>query len=372
MRRAAVALRSRGRFDAANEAENWISAWGAGYLYDPHGQVEAMGEWIAELERALKVDSLGDRVRIRLQPERAWNLDLPEHATVGISDPSAGAEWELRLGSDVDPEKSRALVLESRAFADRSTAEAAALRLETALLLASVRLQYGFALSDRAPTPVITDAGFKATIPAGMQGFKETLGVTFYKTPPATLFLQIGSFRGSVKVRAGNFVEAVQKALVDVGEVDQRTRTAYELYASSRFENSSRSRFLLPVMSIEAMAQQAERPEVEREFIDTAVVCLQKSTLSSEAKEMLRNALLSLKTKSIASATQTLITGAVSRAAANEFKKMYKLRSRLVHGGESLDPSEINDASNRLEVTVKAILLKRLTTTPPDANSRPG
>jgi hypothetical protein len=364
LRRCVVALRKQGQFDAANTGEEWISAWRAGFFHDPHGQVEAMAAWNAELERAHRVDSLGDRVRLKLQPERAFNLDLEDHIGIKVVDPHVNGEWELRLAPERHAERSRALVLESRAFLDQPTAELAATRLEAALLLASVRLGYGFALTERTPPGVITNSGFALLVPIGMQGLKDELGITLFRTPPPAIFLGTGGFRATVTVRHTRMIAELQQALTDAVVLDERTRTAYELFASSRFENSSRSRFLLLVMAVEALVERSGRPQDEQGYLDEAIRALKTSALSVAARATMTQALSSLKAQSISSAAQAMIAGAISTPAAEAFKKLYGIRSRLVHGGLAISPGNLNDASNQLEPTVKALLLARLSRSP--------
>lgn len=358
--RCVVALRKQGQFEAANTGEEWIAAWKAGFFHDPHGQVEAMAAWNAELERAHRTDSLGDRVRIKLQPEQAFNLDLEDHVGIAFVDSHVNAQWELRLASERHPQRSRALVLESQALPDARAAEIAAGRLEAALLLASVRLGYGFALTERKPPVVITNAGFAMLVPTGMQGLSDALGITVFRTPPPTIFLGTGDFEGSVTVRHLRLVDELRQALVDASVLDERTRTSYELFASSRFENSSRSRFLLLVMAVEALVERSGRPADEQSYLNDAIQGLKTSGLSASARATMKQALTFLKTQSISSAAQALIANAVSAPAAKEFKKMYGIRSRLIHGGQTISPGKLNDASNQLEPTVKTLLLKKL------------
>jgi len=224
-------------------------------------------------------------------------------------------------------------------------------------------LGYGFALTERTPPGVITESGLALLVPTGMQGLKDELGITVFHTPPPAIFLG-ADFTASVSVRHTRMVTELQQALTDAGPLDERTRTAYELFASSRFENSSRSRFLLLVMAVEALVERSGRPQDEQDYLAQSVRELEASTLSVDAKATLRQALSSLKMQSISSAAQVMIAGAISAPAAEAFKKTYGIRSRLVHGGLAISPGKLSDASNQLEPTVKALLLARLSRSP--------
>lgn len=359
MRVAQRTVRRRGGHDAADEAENFVAAWHEGRIYQSHARPEALDEWLTAVNKELHVDAEGHRVRVRFQPEPAWNLALGED-TLAIHDVVTGAVWELRLARDESAGRSKAVVVDSSAFIDRATAELAAARLEAALLKTSVQIGYGFALSHRIPPSVITEHGFRHFLPDGIRGFKDDLGVTVYEAPPATVFLHMSEMNVSVSAAAENFRQALQNAVGTVAAIEDRLRTAYELFSSSRFENSSRARFLLLVMAVEAMIDRADRPDNEATFVARLIELVDGEPFSDQAKAALAAGLRELKRKSIGASASAQIAKEVSAEAAAAFKKMYGLRSRLVHGGKPVAPSDLNDASNKLEPIVKAMLSRRL------------
>ena len=65
--------------------------------------------------------------------------------------------------------------------------------------------------------------------------------------------------------------------------------------------------------------------------------------------------------QSIAAGAAAQITKDVSADTARGFRRMYGLRSRLVHGGKAVIASELSNAGNELEPIVKTMLLRRLT-----------
>lgn len=361
LHRTIAALRQRGLFDAADEAENFVAAAEAGRVYEPRGRPDAMAEWQSEVEKELHIDSTGHRARVRLELERTWKINLGDDEHLAIADAASGTRWDLRLARDQSPERGRVIILESAAFPDAASAERAARRIEAAVLAVSVRRGFGVALSDRLPPGVITKYGLQAFLPDGIRGIQDRLGVTVYETPPPTVFISMGHPTVSVSTPGKDVVTSFEASLAGVVEVDESTRTAYELFASSRFENSSRARFLLLVMAVEAMTERLERPPAEVAFVDGMLKHLAESPIPPEARSALENALTGLKTQSIRAATAAQIAKDVSAEAASAFRKLYGLRSRLVHGGKAVVASELSNAGNKLEPIVKAMLLKRLT-----------
>jgi hypothetical protein len=361
IRRAIVWVRKQGEFDSADAAENFIAEWKSGRIYEPRSNPEVLGPFNREVERLLHIDSTGTRARLRFQPERAWHIKLGDDR-VTVEDVAASATWELRLTQSLAAGESPAVIVTSKAFPDRDAAERALSRLEHALLVTSLQSGYGFSFSERVPPTVITEHGLKAFVPETVRALQDDLGEVIFETPPPTLFLHVGRPSLTVGVNPSIFLDRLNAALQAAQQVEDRTRTAYELFASSRFENSSRARFLLLVMAVEAMLDRENRPQTQIDFLVPIVEQVQAMSKSDAAWTLLANGLGELKRESIASAAARQITAVVSAEAASDFKKAYGLRSRLVHGGKRAEPGELNDTSNKLEPTVKALLLWRLTT----------
>jgi len=281
-----------------------------------------------------------------------------------ISDSDTGTCWELRYLPNQDSEEGDSFIVESSVFPDRSSAELACKKMEAAILVVSLNRGFGVALNERQPSTVITEYGLNTLFPPGIRAIQDKLGTTIFETPPATVFVAAGSMKLSVGTPAKQLVAPFEAAIRADVEIDDRTRTAYELFTSSRFENSSRARFLLLIMAIEAMIERVDRPLDERIFLDGAINSLKASEVPADSKQTLANGLRGLKKQSISTAARATIAQKISAEAALDFRAMYDLRSRLVHGGKSLDPSEVCDASNKLEPTVKTMLLKRLSAHP--------
>lgn len=364
--RAVQNLRREGLFDAADEGANVLQAIAAGHANPTRGRPEALAHLDAALKKLLRVDETGHRARIRFDLEPSWSTDLSLHEVVSLKDVEIGVLWELRLLED--SRERRAVVLESSAVGDQSAARRAAARMLSAVMATSIERGFGVSLSDRRPPALFFKSGLEMFGLKGAQNLPDALGVMFFETPPPTVFLTPPRFVGSVRTPVSLLVEHLESSFKIAGElgVEETIQTAYELFSSSRFENSSRSRFLLLVMAIEAMTEPQERPADESAFIESTLKELARSSLSTEKKGMLRNAIGNLKKQSIGSAARNQIAREVSQEKGSEFRHVYALRSRLVHGGEPVPAGELNEAVNNLEPTVKAMLLRRLTRRSPD------
>ena len=137
------------------------------------------------------------------------------------------------------------------------------------LLLATLKHGYAMLIQARRPLPVVTNDGMAYY--RQLHGDCDTLycdqpGLTVYEVRGRTRFINVQLPGLQAVTPFANFVkkwtdEAPPRLL-------RRYLLAYELYASSRFEVSSRTRFLLLVMAVETLAQQVDRAADEQAVIE--------------------------------------------------------------------------------------------------------
>jgi hypothetical protein len=131
---------------------------------------------------------------------------------------------------------------------------------------------------------------------------------------------------------------------------------------SSRFENSSRARFLLLVMAVEALAEQPRRSKAELDLIETLLVAITIAELSEDQRAALLSGVGMLKRVSIGHACRMYLTrsaeaGIVTDTEAVErFTRCYKIRGRIVHGGTTPSPAQLTKESNAMETTIRELL----------------
>lgn len=165
---------------------------------------------------------------------------------------------------------------------------------------------------------------------------------------------------GSIAMDFSSFVDEL--TLNTSSNISRRNLIAYELYASSRFELSSRARFLLLVMAIESLVIQAKRAEDEQELISHLLEIVGASTLDEIRRTALMNGLQTFRKVSIGESCRSLISEAVKAGvvedtdAANHFRNCYRIRGKIVHSGKTPSPSALSDESNRLEKTVRQLI----------------
>lgn len=231
------------------------------------------------------------------------------------------------------------------------------------LLQTTLRLGFAVLLQPRKPGGLITQYGMEW---AGQQFpdietmYRDNLGLTVFEEKGETRFLSMGNIGISVTTKFNGFVD--EWITETHANLSRRNLIAYELYASSRFESSSRARFLLLVMAVESLAIQKERPPEERVLIAEFVEKVAASDLSEIRRTTLSDGLRILLNASIGESCRNLIDLALKdgvvkdHAAGTHFRNCYRIRSQIVHSGKTPSPSELTNQSNRLEITVRELV----------------
>ena len=239
---------------------------------------------------------------------------------------------------------------------------------EAALIgLLQVSLKSGFAvtLQPRLPPPVITVAGLEMAAKQFNVDtvYRDRLGVVVYQERGTTKFASIGTPSISV---TSTFTGVVGGWVGQPGQVTRRALIAYDLYASSRSESSSRARFLLLVMAVEALAKQSARPEAERTLVQQLIGVVKGSSLPDARRELLAGGLRILLNNSISESCRELLRDAQAEGvladqdALDFFRDCYRIRGKIVHSGVTPTPSELTTHSNRLEEIVRKLIEREL------------
>lgn len=231
------------------------------------------------------------------------------------------------------------------------------------LLVMTLRNGFAIQLQPRKPPPMITQYGMEwvAQQFGGIDTiYRDRLGISIFEERGCTRFASLGSPTISVSSKLTPFISEWNCAVET--SISLRNLIAYELYASSRFETSSRARFLLLVMAIEALGCQIERPEEELLIIDKLLEQVRMTELADPRRKALMDGIRDLKKVSIGETCRRLIGRAIDCAAVTDpdatshFRDCYRIRGKIVHGGKTPPPSQLSNESNRLEKTVRELI----------------
>jgi hypothetical protein len=301
------------------------------------------------------------RIRWRFDPGRTLqNFDQPlaaELPTVGVC--------ELKIVGDRAGDVGQDLALKSGPFDSEAAARVAGEKAIVALLLTSLRSGYAVSIQPRAPTGVVTNAGKKFFAERlGLDTvYDDSYGLTVFEEVGRTRFVSAGGMRGVVGQPASVFIAAWSAAFLTAAPCNERVLLSYDLFASSRFENSSRARFLLLVMAIEALVEQSPRSDAERGVIDRLVAAIEAADLPPDRSAPLKSGVGRLKYESVGHACRTFLRRSIAARiltdsdADGHFTQCYQLRGRMVHRGLTPSISELTNYSNRMETTVRELLI---------------
>lgn len=303
------------------------------------------------------------RYRIRWRFEHGHSISGLK-APVTVSPGNASGDFELRPIEEADQFAGQGIALRSSEFATADGARAEGERALLRLLHASIENGYGVSLKPRIPPGFITEYGKKAL---GGDRFDVILddefGLCVYEEKGRTAFANVGTPQLLTSQPIDRFIESWQRANVQVTTPSGRLLTSYDLYANARFENSSRARFLLLVMSIESLVEQTPRTVAEQLAVDAAISAVQASGLSADEVGALTSGIAMLKNNSIAHSTKLYLTRAHEAGVLSvpesslQFAKAYNIRSKLVHRGITPAPSDLADRAAELERIAKELLL---------------
>ena len=145
--------------------------------------------------------------------------------------------------------------------------------------------------------------------------------------------------------------------------LSDKQELAIELFCASGFDKPYRSRFLTLMISLEALFEPSSRPDDVRALISVLEQTTEDSSISPTQKASLLGSLRWLRTESIGqvghrTARQLLGDGHYDGVSPGKyFRRMYDLRSRIVHTGAVPQDIDLLHVINTLQQFVGDLLL---------------
>lgn len=269
----------------------------------------------------------------------------------------------LRARDDVAIQDTDQLVLIGSGYLTESDAYNAGLRLRDALMVALARVRVGADFGFRAAKSMFTQHGLKwIEEQFGQRVLNNVHGLMVFQSESKPSFVQTNP-----KVRyaasAERFMSALTQAIALQPQITERDVLAYTLFNASFFQPSADSRFMLLVMSIEALIEPALRSSDAQEHVTSLIEQTKSSALPAEERRSMLGSLEWLRQESINQAGKRLVTerlrGRVygDRTASKFFTDCYQMRSNLVHGNLPTPTFEaVCRAASMLEVFVSDLL----------------
>ncbi|OKH19951.1 HEPN domain-containing protein [[Limnothrix rosea] IAM M-220] len=163
-----------------------------------------------------------------------------------------------------------------------------------------------------------------------------------------------------------DFGEEILSLLNQSPNLNQKDRLAFELYGSSHYEKSMRSKFLTLVLSIESLLELKDRQDDVQKLVDQLQQIVHDSEICKHEKNSIRGTLKWLRKESIGQGLKRLSDTFLSDKeyggipARKFLSHCYGVRSQLVHNGCHSDKTDLNILSSQLDCLVSDLLMRKI------------
>lgn len=259
--------------------------------------------------------------------------------------------------------EARNFVLFGTGFPTEAAAKRAGEDYELVLLVALARVRVGADFGYRAAKGLYTNEGLRwLEQQPNNRILNDVHGLMVYMTDPKPQFAltQANFLRGANKEL---FIHAFRAAAIAKPRISERERLAFSLFNASFFQPTADSKFLLLVMSIEALIEPESRSAESQSHVQSLIDTTKAALIPKEERESMIGAIKWLSKESINQAGRRLVATRLGmrqydgRNAADFFSHVYQMRSNLVHGNLPYPTFEIVGATAALiEVFVSDLL----------------
>ncbi len=304
--------------------------------------------------------------RVRFNLPNGFRINAEEEKLHLVQLPS-GVELILTTGQTGVPIKecSRAVVT-GKGFETAEEAQAVAEKVKRVLLFWSVKYRHGIDLGDGRQRSVATNAGLALLEQEHGCPFRNDIhGIDVFEHQDNLKFVHVG-MQATAQKHPRYLVETFQEEIHASRSVSPKQELACELYVSSWFDVSYRSRFITLVTAVEALIEQNEHPEEVAALLNSTNTNLKSLPLPADVVASISGGLGRLKRQSISQAGRELARALLpnrqfqGKDADKYFSYCYNLRSEILHNGAPPDGVDMLQVANEAEEFVSALLLASL------------
>jgi hypothetical protein len=309
------------------------------------------------------------RLRFNLSEAHRIDSDVEEIELLVLP---LGERIRLRSGAIGTPIKNhnRAVIL-GGPFASEDQARDAAEKCKRALLYWAIEQRLGIDFGDGKQRSGATNAYLAMLEKEHGYPFRNDIhGIDVYEHVEKQGFVSFNG-KGTVGKYPPNLIATFQRKYLSSRWLTEKEVLASEIYASSFFDASARSRFITLVTALEALLEPLKRSDIVEELVEEFKVKTRLSTLDEQTRESIIGSLELLKRQSIRQAGRSLADRLVpnelfdGQSSADFFARCYDWRSQILHrgtiAGESVDMRHL---ANVMESFVARLLLEALNSEP--------
>ncbi len=280
---------------------------------------------------------------------------------------STGQDIVLKSGGRSAPIKDfpRAAVV-GRGFESEAAAREVAEKAKRALLSCMVKNRMGVDFGDGKQRSVTTTLGLQMLEKEHGVPFRNDIhGIDIYQEVANLRFIHV-DVQGQARKDAKHFAELFSQEFNKERTVTEKQLLATELYGSSWFDITSRSRFITLITAVEALLKAEKKADDAIQLIDAFMSTIERSALDDDLKKSLKSSIERLRYQSIGQAGRMLAERLLPTAtfngkpAASFFSHCYNVRSTIVHEGMIPTSVDIDQLVNQTEEFVSQLLIASL------------
>ena len=280
----------------------------------------------------------------------------------------------IRLRSDASgtpiKDHARAAVL-GGPYASEYQARDAAEKSKRALLYWAIEQRLGIDFGSGRQRSIVTNAGLAMLQKQyGCPVRNDVHGIDVYERVENLRFVSVNA-----KATAGKYpprlIDTFQREYLHSRQLTDKQVLASEIYASSFFDVSSRSRFITLVTAVEALLEPLKRSDGVQALVEELEAKTRQSTVDKLTRDSIISSLERVRYQSISQAGRTLAHRLLpdelfdGQPSVEFFTRCYDLRSKILHRGTIAEASVgMGKLANDMERFVAQLLLAVLNSEP--------
>jgi len=304
--------------------------------------------------------------RLKLVLSSRSGLQSDDQSIV-LSRPEGGMSIILSAGGGAQQIKDASeLLVKGGPYSSDLDARLAGQACNSAMKLVCTRLRIGVNFGKQgSKTGEFTEFGLRQLeASANLPVIDEVEGVMVYETNPPPRIVSVGNATIRMLMQANRFGKCYTEAIKVMSGFTPKEELALELYHSSFFETSMRTRFLTLVIAVEALLEPADRGQAAKSHVHSMIKATKNNLVLSPAeRQSILGSLSWLRKDSISKTARDYVEQKLGSRkyhgmpAKDFFTVCYNLRSTLVHNGTSLNgDGNVGDFVATLEELVSDLL----------------
>jgi len=254
--------------------------------------------------------------------------------------------------------KNRLTITHGR-FLTAEDALAAGKPLKQALLLAGLLFDIGIDVGNEA---VLSGPAHRADGKVDESLQPDVHGLLVYPEGSSQVWFGFfGEYSVETPITPASFQSKIAECFFPKHSIGDKVMLAAQLFSQSFFLTSAKARFITLISAVEVLAEPKESSARIVELVSGLLTTAQAATgVDADEQQSLVDRLRYLKRESIGAACRRLVAKNLGSDKGKLFRKLYDIRSMLVHKGHSPPPDLLSEQLRELQSLVRFLLVKEI------------